>query len=72
MMFSHFIGTVLMIITSALLASARVVVERAPPALLKAPLGGYALIEPVMEGNLFGKPFKLNGTVEVRKDAARI
>lgn len=63
-MFSKIFSTLLVLGSSALLASAGVIVERKYAAGQKAPLEGYALVEAVMSGEILGQKFKLNGTAQ--------
>lgn len=65
MLFKFMIGVALMVSITSLLASAGVIAERKLPKGLTSPIEGYALVEPIFEGHVLGKHFKLNGTVGV-------
>lgn len=53
-----------MVSTFSILASAGVIAERKLSTDLESPIAGYAVAEPIFEGNLLGKHFRLNGTVK--------
>lgn len=67
MIFFKLVASVLVVGTSAVFATAGVVIKRRiPPAGLKSPLEGYALVEPIFIGTILGQDYKIAGTAEVR------